>query len=576
MPLRPWPIRWWLATLTIAIALPLLILLTWLFSLELRRERSEARDTALRIARATAARLEALHSDSLELLERMAMRPLIRNPDPDRCDSLFAIVDFFPQYANLLLLDPTGNVVCSASPQPEDAAISRAAEQWIVSDFRAGRLVPRRPVLRPFEGRWVSALLVPVTAEAGREAGYLTLIQLPQLFQPDALPPHTVLTIVDRNGIVLARSNDPERWLGRNARGTEVMESVLRQDEGRTEAKGLDGVQRQYGFTRMVTLGWRIYVGVPSAGLMQPVRQIFFRGLSGGALIVLLVTLAALRLSRMITRPINALAHAAQSATTEGYGASAPVGGPLEIAMLGAAFNEMVKTRSEAEKRVIDSERNLKALSDRLLVVQEQERARIAREIHDDLGQSLTALKMDVGGLLKTSQLSESAGPVIGRIRRTLDNTVSAVQRISAELRPATLDDLGLAAALESEARLFEERSGIECDLSLPEEAAIDGDLASAIYRIVQEALTNVARHADATRVEIRLRSRPDELLLEIRDDGRGITPSEIDDRDSLGLIGIRERAAIIGGAVRFEGIAGRGTIVSVRIPHKSPSRSLA
>jgi len=221
----------------------------------------------------------------------------------------------------------------------------------------------------------------------------------------------------------------------------------------------------------------------------------------------------------------------------------------------------MLERRSAAELR-------LKALSERLLEVQEQERMRVARELHDDLGQALTALKMDVIGLLEKSRHSPDAAPMVERILRTIDATVTAVQRISSELRPSVLDDLGLFAAIESEAQLFEERTGIECEVSLPAGGPeVEKAAATAIYRIVQEALTNVARHSNAARVEIRVRERADELYLEIRDDGRGIEPAQVADAASLGLAGIRERAGILGGTALIEGVVGRGTIVSIRLP---------
>jgi signal transduction histidine kinase len=162
------------------------------------------------------------------------------------------------------------------------------------------------------------------------------------------------------------------------------------------------------------------------------------------------------------------------------------------------------------------------------------------------------------------------------RVVRTLDSIVTAVQRIASELRPSILDDLGLGAAIESEARLFEERTAIECELSLPDQIELDPARAAATYRIIQEALTNVARHSNATRVELRVRRRGGDLLVDVRDDGCGITAEEIDDPGSLGLIGIRERASIIGGTVTVEGIAGRGTIVSVCIPLQAGERSQA
>jgi signal transduction histidine kinase len=238
--------------------------------------------------------------------------------------------------------------------------------------------------------------------------------------------------------------------------------------------------------------------------------------------------------------------------------------------MLAAGFNHMVERRLSAEEQLRDGERKLQALSERLLVAQEEERGHIARELHDDLGQSLTALKMDIIGLLQAMPPGQRS-PIADRILRTIDSTVTAVQRISSELRPSVLDDLGLVTAIESEALLFEERTGIECELSLavdrPERAPIRAASATAIYRIVQEALTNVARHSNASRVELRLRERADEILLEIRDDGGGITRAQIDDPASLGLLGIRERALLAGGTVEFQGVEGRGTIVSLRIP---------
>jgi signal transduction histidine kinase len=175
---------------------------------------------------------------------------------------------------------------------------------------------------------------------------------------------------------------------------------------------------------------------------------------------------------------------------------------------------------------------------------------------------------MDVIGLLEKSEPRPELAPMIDRIGLTLDNAVTAVQRISSELRPSVLDDLGLFAAIELEMRTFEERTGIECELSIPESPpAVEGAAATAIYRMVQEALTNVARHSNAWRVELRVRERGGNLLLEIRDDGRGITDGELTDPASLGLAGIRERAEILGGTAQFEGVPGRGTIVSIRLP---------
>ena len=571
---RPWSIRWWLGTFAAAVTLPPLALLAWVFATQIQREQLDARDTALRIARATAMRMLTLHHDSQDLLERMAARPAIREFDGKTCDSLFPVVDFFPQFPDLMLFDANGSLVCSATSRDPGDAFARATQSWVSAELHAGRLVPDKPVIRAIDSRWVTVLTRQVRRADGTLAATLALVEFAKI---TGLMP-TKKDLIDSagaigRGTILARSNDPALWSGRNVRGTGVAALALRYKEGRSEAIGVDGVRRQYGYTSIPELGWLIYAGVPTDVVMQPVRDVILRGAVGMLLVTIIVIALAAYFARSIAGPINAVARAAHEMARGSYETIERAGGPREMVVLAEAFNDMVTRRARAEAEMHASELSLKALSDRLLVVQEEERTRIARELHDDLGQSLTALKMDVGGLLAAQRDSETIASIRDRIVRTLDATVTSVQRISSELRPPLLDDLGLAPALEAESRLFEERTGIECELSLPHDVTpLGGERASALYRIMQEALTNVARHSDATRVEIRLRYRPDAVLLEVRDDGRGITPRQIHDPVSHGLIGMRERAAIVGGTLNVEGIAGRGTIVTVRIPHEPVS----
>lgn len=561
---RPWSIRLWLATLAVAVSLPLLVVLSWVFVSEIRAERADARETALRVARANATNLRAVFDESSRLLEAIAQRPGFRAPDPTVCDPLFSIVEFFPQYLDLVLLAPDGQVRCAAKPDPDERASIERARGWLRERAVHGRLEDGKPMLVAIEGRWISMM----SRRLGPDGSHLVLAELTEVVGDEALLPGSVVTIVDESGSVIVRSDQSEQWQGKDVSRAELTRLVLSRDEGRTEGVGLDGQSRQYGFTTLPETGWHLYAGIPTATLMKPARDRFVRGVAAGALVVLIVLLFAHRLSGSIERPIGDLAAAAESVGREGFGTSVPVGGPKEVASLGRAFNAMVESRAVAEARVTESERNLKALSDRLIVVQEEERRRIAREVHDDLGQLLTALKMDIGGLIKAAGPNVVPDTLRDRILRTLDQTVESVQRIAAELRPAVLDDLGLVEAIEAEGRLFEERTGIECDLSLdPVEVRLARPLESAIFRIVQEALTNVARHSEATRVEVRMRGRNDRLVVEIRDDGRGISETQSGGPASLGLIGMRERAAILGGTVEVRGIAGRGTIVSLGFP---------
>jgi two-component system, NarL family, sensor histidine kinase UhpB len=224
-------------------------------------------------------------------------------------------------------------------------------------------------------------------------------------------------------------------------------------------------------------------------------------------------------------------------------------------------------TARDREKDLASRAEQLSAVSRRLMRVQEEERTRIARELHDELGQLLTAAKLELSPLRESVAVPESIARV-QRVLALLDRTLESVRRIAYELRPPLLDDLGLASAIESEVSAFQKRMGIECEISVRStEIELDSERSTAIFRIVQEALTNVARHAHATRVEIRLRQSPSEVLLDVRDNGRGITPEQFEDSRTLGLLGMRERVRQFGGTIGIEGVSGRGTIVTVRIP---------
>ncbi len=217
----------------------------------------------------------------------------------------------------------------------------------------------------------------------------------------------------------------------------------------------------------------------------------------------------------------------------------------------------------------------LRALSARLQQIREEERGRIAREIHDELGQALTALKLDLSWLAEG--LPDSQQPLRAQIHalsRRVEETIRAVRRIATALRPSLLDDLGLVAALEWQAEEFRRHSGIRLRFaSTLRDARLDRDLSTSVFRIFQEALTNVARHARATSVEVRLEERSGRLLLEVRDNGRGITESERSGRGALGLLGMRERALALGGELEVTGSPRGGTEVRLVVPLRTSGR---
>jgi len=225
--------------------------------------------------------------------------------------------------------------------------------------------------------------------------------------------------------------------------------------------------------------------------------------------------------------------------------------------------------RERAEEQLRTSLDQLRALAARLQSVREEERTSIAREIHDELGQACTAIKMDLALIgRKTTKRQARLRAKVDSASQLVDNMIATLRRIASELRPRTLDDLGLTAALEWQAQDFESRTGIHCQVTLPRDPlALDSERSTAIFRIFQESLTNVARHAQATRVEARLELEAQHLIFQVHDNGRGFDPLEAKSRRSLGLVGMQERALLLNGDLKIEGVPGAGTTMTLRIP---------
>ncbi len=228
-----------------------------------------------------------------------------------------------------------------------------------------------------------------------------------------------------------------------------------------------------------------------------------------------------------------------------------------------------ITARLEREEALRQSNRQLRELSAAMESIREEERTRIARELHDDLGQQLTGLRMNLSWIrnrLRTDQ-PELLDKVLA-LQKQIDMAVGSVRRITAELRPLMLDDLGLFAAVNWLVEDVEKKTGLEFDLVLDEvEPELDEETASALFRILQESLTNVVRHAEASGVQVSLMRSEAQLVLKVVDDGRGMEPADRSKPRSFGLIGIRERAYILGGSVRIESEPDRGVTIEVAVP---------
>ena len=228
-----------------------------------------------------------------------------------------------------------------------------------------------------------------------------------------------------------------------------------------------------------------------------------------------------------------------------------------------------ISARKQAERELTESKAHLHQLSIFLQRAREEDRAHFARELHDELGQNLAALRIDFNGL--ANRLAPGEPAIITRlaaIDQLIDSMVDATRLICEELRPGMLDDLGFEAAISSYAKNFTKQFSVPCDLLLDrEDYGLDKSLSTTIFRIVQESLTNIARHARASHAMVALQDRGDDLLLTIADDGCGLSSELTGERRTFGMLGMRERVNMIGGRIAIDSAPGRGTHIEVSIP---------
>ncbi|MFZ1729169.1 MAG: HAMP domain-containing protein [Bacteroidota bacterium] len=366
---------------------------------------------------------------------------------------------------------------------------------------------------------------------------------------------------------------------------TQATESALR---GKTDTRNvLDyrGVRVLSSFSplNIPDLHWVMLSEIDEIEAFRSVYTLREQLILSGLIILLFAVGLGFFISQTISRPIQSL-----TTVTERFGRGdldnrADVRARNEIGLLAETFNTMadkiklhtrqleeeVQVRSRTEEELMHSQESFRNLSRHLQTVREEERKGIAREIHDELGQNLTTLKLHLSLLIEDlPEVSAALRAKFQGIVEDIDVTIQSVKRLISDLRPGLLDDLGLVAAIEWQAEEFQRRTGIRCELHIePPDLSLDADRSTAVFRIFQETLTNVARHAQADRVLIKLVADDEAFTLRVRDNGRGITVENISAPNSFGLMGIRERVHYWGGAVDFLGEPDNGTTVTVNIP---------
>jgi signal transduction histidine kinase len=360
--------------------------------------------------------------------------------------------------------------------------------------------------------------------------------------------------------------------------GTAVLTARLSQAAAATVLSGRAGLEegtddrglrvlRSHSPLHSPKLDWTVVAEISAWEAFAPVRALQLRVLGLGLLIALVFLLAAGWLATSVTRPVVALASGARRLGSGDFGTRVFVETSDEIGQLAASFNRMAE---DLEKTTV-SKRDLEVLAGKLLTAQEQERSRIARELHDDVTQRIAAIAIEAGRIERMPpEPPEPWRTTVSRIKHQLAQLSDDVHRVSWSLHPATLEDLGLQAAIESECRRFFERGGPPVELifgNLPDK--LPRQITLALFRIVQEALRNIERHAAAEDATIRLEQYGKEVHLEIRDSGHGFDRAALDWRPGLGLASMEERVRLCNGRFRVESRPTAGTTISVTVPLK-------
>ena len=534
-----------------------------------------------------ASREHALHVlGAHRLLDRLASLSASEQGDAlgDLPKLLPTILHGFPQFANLGVVELDGTIAYSVVPSPRQINMTRIpafqralnSQEVTVSSYLVG-LIVERPILIMAKALRNAKGHSPLVLFAA-----LDLAWLDRLAKQAGLPPESALLIVDRDGTILASSLDHEGEHAANQR-LKGFKELIQHPETLTRCEAPDGIPRLA--VAVPLKGMRdvwVVAGPPEASVLSRVNSIFYRDLAVLALLTLFAIASSLVATDLsVLRDLRLLAGATRRFGKGELKTRAPVPRPHgEIRDLTMAFNSMADTLELRDSQAVQAQESLRALSHRLQTVREEEAARIAQELHDELGQELSVLRLELERLYhkvatgSTLAQPEHIAAVIEKLGERVDVAVRSVRRISSELRPGVLDCLGLVAGLEWLLHEFESRTGIGAVLAAEGvEQKVDAEISTALFRITQEALTNVVRHSGATFVTAQLSGDGRDLVLQVKDNGRGFDPGVEPDKPSLGLLGMRERAARLGGTLRIVSAPGKGTELHVAIPRDAGVR---
>jgi signal transduction histidine kinase len=384
-----------------------------------------------------------------------------------------------------------------------------------------------------------------------------------------AIPPQSILLILDRQGLIAARNPVSDTYaVGKPA--PEFERTLPNRGDFAREIVGEGGISRFYVLARVTAAdGLVVVLKTRASEIFRHSRQGLLVRLAALFIVTLLIFAFALsNTNRHVVRPLARLAREADRLATGNLAARSGLEYHGEIGQLARSFDAMAVSLQQNEIHTAALVESLRALSTRLESVREEERTRISRQIHDELGQQLTVVKFSLHRLARRAANSAAARSV-SELGDMVDSAIAQVRRIASDLRPAALDYGGLADAIEGLARNFERSTDVRCTVEAQDEIDIPADLATCLYRICQESLTNIARHARASEALIQLRTDGESLTLSVIDNGRGMVPVPEDNRRSLGILGMGERTRIVGGHFDILSTPAHGTVVTACIPLK-------
>jgi signal transduction histidine kinase len=540
----------------------------------------DVRSNVQSLARVASSWVEQRVETTRQLATGLAREPAVRAGGP-RCDRLLAgELRRAPAYQDLLATDARGRITCAARA-PARRGLSVARTEWFRDSRATGRPAAAGDFTGPVEPRPALVVAVPIRDRAGRFAGVtaaaIDLRVFNRLTASIDLPRESSLVVIGRGGEILARSPDPERFVGRRLPGAGPARAAARGDRV-AELDGLDGRRRIYGFDR-VDAGAGDSLTVATGLSRADVGRAADRTLRRTLLVLVLVAIVAVLLAQLvvnafIARPLLALTSASRRVAAGDLGARS--GLPRrsgEVGELAASFDEMVGTMESRQAEIDRSTHERQRLLAELIAAEEEERKRIAEDIHDDSIQALAALLLRLE-LLESRLEDDDLRRGLGEARQATREAVGRLRHLVFKLSPPALETAGLGSALGGYLQEIGRVWGAETSLESSLESEPSPQPRAMVYRIAVEAVNNAAKHAGGERIEVLLSPADGGVRVRVRDDGSGFDTADAGAvrPGHIGLRSMRERAESAGGWWRVDSAPGRGTTVEFFVPDRGES----